>query len=273
MRSDDRAGLSYWDESWAKAQTAREVMIGGGLRNYVNRRFDALFRRHLATLPEGAKLVEIGCANSSWLPYFSKRYGLTVSGIDYSSLGCEQASQVLARAGVDGEIVLANLFEPPQRLVHSFDAAVSLGLVEHFGDTAKCVEAIARLVRPGGLVITLIPNLAGVLGPVQRVVDRRVYDVHVPLTAEALAAAHSAAGLQVKESGYLVPANFGICNASARPRTIGSLGMAAVVRALVALSVAAWVVDEHIARLPETRMFGGYAFCVATRTAQETTTS
>lgn len=269
----DRAGRTYWDESWAQAQTAREITISGNLRHYVNRRFDALFRQHLAALPSGAKLVEIGCANSSWLPYFAKRYGLTVSGIDYSSLGCEQASQVLARAGVDGEVVLGDLFDPPQRLLHSFDAAVSLGLVEHFSDTTKCVEAIGRLVRRDGLVITLIPNLSGILGPVQRVLDRRVYDVHVPLTAEMLAAAHSAAGLRVEDSGYLVPVHFGICNASSRPRTMWSLGMAVVVRALVALSVATWVVDERITRLPETRLFGGYAYCVATRRLEETTAS
>jgi len=261
---DDRAGRAYWDENWAKAQTAREVSIRGDLRGYVNRRFDALFRRHLRAIPADARLVEVGCANSAWLPYFAKRHGVAVSGIDYSALGCEQASQVLAVAGVQGDIFLADLFDPPARLVHSFDVAVSMGLVEHFGDTAMCLAAIAGLVRRGGLVITVVPNLAGMLGPIQRVLDHRIYDVHVPLTADALAAAHSAVGLRVRESGYLVPVNFGICNASPGGRTFRGRASRGIMKALVALSAAAWVIDERIARLPQTRLFAGYAFCVAT---------
>jgi SAM-dependent methyltransferase len=61
---------------------------------------------------------------------------------------------VLDAAGVPGEIVCADLFAPPPHLLAQFDVVVSFGVVEHFDDTAACVAACARLVKPGGLMVT-----------------------------------------------------------------------------------------------------------------------
>ncbi|WP_436620554.1 class I SAM-dependent methyltransferase [Sorangium sp. So ce136] len=44
--------------------------------------------------------------------------------------------------------------QPPERFVGAIDAVVSLGVVEHFEDTAGCLRACARYLRPGGRIIT-----------------------------------------------------------------------------------------------------------------------
>src|SRR5688572_27478744 len=186
----DRAGRDYWQNTWAHTPLARTIDPSvAGIRAYLDRRFDSLFERYLRNIPEKSKLIEVGCANSGWLPYFAKKFGFEISGLDYSPLGCQQTREILEREGLRGDVFCTDLFHPPDKILGSFDIAVSLGLVEHFENTSSPVAAIADLVRPGGLVLTTVPNLAGVLGPLQRLLNRAVFDAHLPLTADALAQA------------------------------------------------------------------------------------
>lgn len=207
--------------------------------------------------------MEIGCANSAWLPYFAKRFGFRVAGLDYSSVGCLRTEQVLAREGVPGDIVCGDLFLPPNWMLSQFEVALSFGVVEHFEDTVHSVRAITDLVRPGGIVFTIIPNLAGVLGPLQRFINKPVYDVHVPLTARGLAEAHREAGLRVVASDYLVPINLGICNLSGLSG-IRNSATGKVLRFLIRLSYFVWLLNE-IHPLPATRVFAGYSYCIGER--------
>src|SRR2546426_10662461 len=61
-------------------------------------------------------------------------------------------------------------------------------------------------------IITVIPNLAGVLGSLQKALDRSVYDVHVPLDRLRVAGAHREAGLEVIRCDYFLFANFCVLN-------------------------------------------------------------
>ena len=126
--------------------------------NAANRRFDALFRELFAGLPTPDALVEVGCARSAWLPYFGREFGFGLHGLDYSELGCEQERTILVESGLAGEITCADLFAPPRALLGAFDVVVSFGVVEHFSDTGAVTAAMAALLRPGGLLITVIPN-------------------------------------------------------------------------------------------------------------------
>lgn len=210
---EDLAGREYWDGLWEEGGLPRPAdPRRSGLGNYVVRRFDEYFRRRFGDqgLGEGARLLEVGCARSAWLPYFHRELGFRVAGLDYSEIGCRQARAVLERADVAGEIVHGDLFDPPDRLLGAFDVVVSFGVVEHFDDTADALRAMTRLVRPGGLVFVNIPNLAGLLGFLQRLLHRETYDLHVPLDREALARAHEEAGLRVMSCEYVLPASFGI---------------------------------------------------------------
>ncbi len=163
---------------------------------------------------KGATLLEIGCACSSWLPYFAKEYGFEVSGIDYSEIGCEQERQILYRAGVQGSIICADLFHPPDNLIEVFDVVLSMGVAEHFEDTSRYIQAVMRYMKKGGIVITIIPNMTGIIGWAQKTANRRVYDIHVPLTTEDLKRAHYDSGINVLTCDYLIPLNFGMCNLS-----------------------------------------------------------
>lgn len=137
-----------------------------------------------------------------------------MSGIDYSEKGCELARQNLELAGVSGDIYCSDLFCPPAELLGQFDVVVSFGLVEHFVETDRCVAALSRFVRPGGMLLTTSPNLAGAVGLLQRILGRDIYDKHRPLDRRMLLAAHGPSHLNVLDCDYLFFVNFGVVNLS-----------------------------------------------------------
>lgn len=263
----DKAGKAHWDRSWAEAPLPSAVdPRDRSLGNYVYRRLSAYYRGILEHEGEGKserRLVEVGCAHSRWLPYFHKELGYAVTGVDYSEIGVARTRRLLSQEGVPGQVHHADLFAPPPSLVGSFDVGFSNGLAEHFVDTAHCIAALARLLKPGGLLVTAVPNLAGAVGAVQKHFNRPVYDIHVPLDVAALRRAHEDAGLKVVDARYLVFSNFGVVNLLGLARTPSWMAKRVALALLVRLSMASWLVEEHAASLPGNRYTSPYVLCVA----------
>lgn len=212
----DRAGKAYWDALW-EGQPLPPPVDPTDLRlsNTVKLRFHELFQREFASLEAGARLLEVGCARSTWLPYFAREHGLAVAGLDYSEEGCDQARAILARAQVEGSVVHGDMFAPPDDLVGAFDVVVSFGLVEHFSDTAGAHAALAKFLKPGGILVTVIPNMGrSFVGSLQKVLDRHVYDVHIPLDRIQLARANLDAGLRLDWCRYFMSCNWNVINIS-----------------------------------------------------------
>jgi len=255
----EKVGKDYWERIWQPAELPRPVEPQRDtLRNHSYYEIHRALSRLVPALP-GARLIEFGCAQSSWLSYFAKHAAMRVAGIDYAPRGCEKAAAVLARDGVDGEIVQADFMAPPDRLLEAFDVGISFGVAEHFEDTAECLAAFRRFLRPGGTLVTVIPNMAGLAGTLQRWLDREVYDIHVVLDAPALAEAHRRAGLIDVRSEYLVCSNFGMVTLGAGRSPVKRL----LRLGLMGVSYALWFVDRSILRVPATRWLSPYIICAA----------
>ena len=206
----DRAGKGYWDELWSEASPRAPIDPGArGLNAFVTRRFHELFSE---TLPRGAQVLEVGCARSAWLPYFALELGAQVTGLDYSERGCAVEREMLRAAGVGGDVVCGDLFEQPAAMGGRFDAVVSLGVAEHFADSAACIRALGHYVAPGGQLVTVIPNMTGLVGVLQRRMNPAVFGIHVALRPEDLLAAHTAAGLEQVTCRHFLSTNFGVVN-------------------------------------------------------------
>jgi SAM-dependent methyltransferase len=204
-----KTSREFWDGVWAQqgAASALDPTSPALVRHY-DRMLDQAIAASLAHWGgRAASLIELGCGGSVYLPYFALRYGLAVAGLDYSDQGCARARAILDAHGAAGEIVEGDLFSPPEALRGRFDIVFSMGLLEHFDDTAAAVAAGAAFLRPGGLMLSIVPNMTGLPGLLQRALDPALYAVHVPLDAAALAAAHEAAGLAVLEARYLMTLN------------------------------------------------------------------
>ncbi len=201
----DKAGEAYWSSVWKQMPLpppidSEDKSLASHLNVSFHRTFQKLFKGYELN---GKLLLEVGCGNSVWLPYFAKQYGVKPFGIDYSKHGCEQAEAILKRERVSGNIYHADMFSPPESLKERFDIVVSLGVIEHFTDTIAAIRALSYFLKPGGLLLTSIPNHAGILGWLQKVINRPVYDIHVILDKEKLTKAIERAGMKNLHSTYL----------------------------------------------------------------------
>jgi len=262
----DKAGKSYWDDVWMDSPLPLPVNPKEThLDNYVNVRFHEFFASlFLKSDSRGKHLLEVGCAKSAWLPYFSQQFAFQVFGLDYSEIGCRQSQEILAKAGINGEIVCADFFSPPASMLGTFDVVVTFGVVEHFTDTRACLEAMARFLKPGGLLVTSIPNMTGWLGTIEKMINRPVYDIHVPLDAVALRQAHQRAGVKVLKCQYFLFTHFGVLNLnglhpSSRAWKIKTIS----IKVLFHLSKLVWWGEGILGPLPPNPWTSPYIICVA----------
>lgn len=252
----------YWDRYWRDWNTVKPGIDprAGGLRNYVYRHLHNVITEAIAPAKrEGARLIEIGCGGSRWLPYFASEHGYKVAGLDYSDVGVEASREILMQSGVEGDIVKGDLFDPPAELLGAFDVVFTNGLVEHFADTAGVIRACAAFARPGGLLFTLVPNMTGPLGALQRRADAAVYAVHTPLGPEALARHHEEAGLNVRWSRFVLAANFAMI--ALGPLERGALRMPTAL-AKLGLSTPFWLL-ESLGLYRPNAVTSPYVVCVA----------
>jgi len=265
----DRAGRDYWDDVWNGQPSPRIVgSADRGIRNYVTSRFCELLVDDLGPVLPG-RLIEVGCGNSAWLPWYSTGLGADVWGLDYSEPGCRRARAVLARSRTDGTIVCADMFDPPKELFRSFDAVVSWGVVEHFEDTPAALAAIADLLRPSGRMLTVIPNLAGAMGWLQKSMNRPVYDKHKVIDREQLTQAHRDAGLEVRRCEYFLPANFGVINLHDAPvGPVRALTQRVLVAGLARFAWMTWTIQRRTGWDFATKLWSPYVVASAHRASE-----
>ena len=210
----DKAGEAYWSELWHANSIPTPISTAkGSLGNYANECLHGYFSSIFSGQnTQEQSLLEVGCARSVWLPYFAREFGFTISGLDYSEFGCQQSKSILESAGVTGNIVCADLFTPPSSLLENFDVVVSFGVIEHFTDTSACVKSLSQFLKPGGILISIVPNMAGWTGILQKLLAPQVYSIHVPLNKNDLYSAHRMAGLSEISCAYFMGINLSVIN-------------------------------------------------------------
>jgi|UniRef100_A0A7V6A619 SAM-dependent methyltransferase len=261
----DKAGEQYWTKVWGGTSLPVPIRVEGrGPRAWFYREFHHLWERHLPSGEKTIKLLEIGCAQSRWLPYFARHWGYAVAGLDYSELGCLQSRALLEREGVEGEIFHQDLFSPLPGQLAGYDLVFSNGVVEHFDDTVAVLRQMATYLKPGGLMITLVPNLAGWLGYLQKLVSPEVMAIHRPLSREELGEAHAAAGLHPQVCTYLAFLHFSVVNSGDRWH---GWRKSCFCKGLKGATVLARTLCRLCPGLSSDRRTAGYIVCIAAKAA------
>jgi SAM-dependent methyltransferase len=258
----DKAGEQYWTEFWRGKKLPPPIRVEDcGPRAWFYQEFHHLWQSHLPSPANPTtRLLEVGCAQSRWLPYFAREWGYNVAGLDYSEIGCQQARALLFREGISGEIFCQNVFSPKPYQLSSFDLIFSNGVVEHFEDPGTVLTQMAAYLRPGGLVVTIVPNLSGWLGRLQHLVNPEVMATHCALTREELAEAHVDAGLLPRFSVYLAFLHFSVVNPGTRWRGWRKI---CFLKSLKGVTVLAGSIRRLCTRLPVDRRTAGYIACLA----------
>jgi SAM-dependent methyltransferase len=183
----DLAGEKFWDGFWQKQHGRR---FGGA--SHFHRCLLAEIRKYVKT---GTVFCEIGCGASAWMPILD-RLGADVWGIDYSAQGIAMARANLDKAGAKATLIECDVLAPGALPSGKFDVIFSAGFIEHFDNPATVLSVFRDALKADGVLITLIPNLVGWWGPLQRRVDPDLFAVHYPYDCDQLDRIHASAGVK-----------------------------------------------------------------------------
>ena len=116
----------------------------------------------LLRLPTDARVVDIACGKGEFLIRLAEVYGARGAGIDISPFHLADAERRLAKrapgVGVTFTRMDGSEFKPDEP--HSFDLASCIGASWVFGGHARTLDALIRMVKPGGWVIVGEPYWA-----------------------------------------------------------------------------------------------------------------
>ena len=116
--------------------------------SYPNKLTRYLFDRY--NFKRGQKFLDIGCGRGEFLNGFIK-CGLDGHGVDQSSTILSYFPDIkLKIADIEGEGL-------PYK-DSMFDIVYSKSVIEHFYDPTKLIKEIYRVLKPGGIVITMCPS-------------------------------------------------------------------------------------------------------------------
>jgi SAM-dependent methyltransferase len=144
----------------------------------------------------------MGGGGSRVLPYVGRNFGCRVFGSDFSLSGCRLLGANLELQGLHQAAVCEDLFQSSLS-GDAFDLVFSSGLIEHFDDTAAVVAEHLRVVKPGGRLVLIVPNLEGLQGRIWKRMARPLWEKHRVFGPEHLAGILNRLNLQSVECGYL----------------------------------------------------------------------
>ncbi len=121
-----------------------------GMREILFRVLDPLVAGH-----KGGRVLEAGCGTGYNARLLEIRYGWEMTALDLSGPAlryCQARGLYRVVRGDLGELPFAS---------HAFDAAVALDVLVYFkaGEEARALGELARVVRPGGLVVVRVAAL------------------------------------------------------------------------------------------------------------------
>jgi SAM-dependent methyltransferase len=115
-------------------------------------------RREIASLlhEDIGTVLEIGCGEGGTMEWIKRNYRVTfAAGVE---LDAEAGS--VARNIFDS-VEIGHVDEVPLKFaVQSFDMILCLDVLEHLPRPDRTLERICRLLRPGGIFVTSLPNVA-----------------------------------------------------------------------------------------------------------------
>lgn len=132
---------NYWRQEWLSS-----------LADAILPSEEEIFQRFIS---KGDLVVDYGCGPADRYSGFIEQLGAAYRGFDISRVaveeGCNNGKDVKLLTD-DGQTSCAN---------NEADAAVCLEVLEHLLKPSRAVSELARIIKPGGLVILSVPN-AGV---------------------------------------------------------------------------------------------------------------
>jgi len=144
------------------------------------------------------KLFELGCGSSLYLAK-SALSGWEVSGIDFNKKAIESLKNYLQNKGVKfGHLIFKDVFDYDCTLLaNKYDFLVSFGFLEHFRNPENILRRWCVILKPGGRVISVIPNLMSLNAKLLKRYNFQLWRKHIIITPLQFDRMHLDAGLRI----------------------------------------------------------------------------
>ncbi len=123
-------------------------------KNYDNYVWQARLQNIRRFIAPPADLLDIGCAFGGFIEA-AQAFGYRSQGLDISNYAVDYAHSQGLKTIHQGSLETSNF--PNQ----SFDIISLIEVMEHLPDPCKTLEALSRIIRPGGLVLLQTANFLG----------------------------------------------------------------------------------------------------------------
>jgi 2-polyprenyl-3-methyl-5-hydroxy-6-metoxy-1,4-benzoquinol methylase len=135
---------------------------------YSRRKIEQVLVRYLDALPDGARLLDVGCGTGDLLSRLGERF---------ECAGCDPSDEMLERArrhNPNAAIKRATAEELPYG-GGSYDVVLCIEVTRYLAAPAAALSEIARVLTPGGLaLVTFAPARSTTLYPIVNTLTSRV---------------------------------------------------------------------------------------------------
>jgi len=140
------ADQGYWENVWERELTSDYYKPFQAGRLY---EFERFFKRHL---PKDRLILEAGCGTPQWVVALNT-LGYNCVGLDYAITALRKARQMAGPLRlVSGDLTALGMADD------SFDAVISIGVVEHRKEGPEVfLNEMRRILNPGGLLLISVP--------------------------------------------------------------------------------------------------------------------
>jgi 2-polyprenyl-3-methyl-5-hydroxy-6-metoxy-1,4-benzoquinol methylase len=118
----------------------------------------ASHRLVLAAVPDGARVLDIGCA-TGYLAAELVRRGCTVVGVEFDPAAAQQARAVCSEVVV-GDLESAAVRAEVERAARGIDTIICADVLEHLRDPWAVLSWLRTLLPADGRAVVSVPNIA-----------------------------------------------------------------------------------------------------------------
>ena len=108
-------------------------------------------------IPGDARIVEIGCGTGQMSLYLARAHRVVI-GADLTRASLKLGAAAARRFGLDQVQFIETDLQGPGLRAGAFDVVYSSGVLHHTPDPRAAFASIARLVRPGGMIVLGLYN-------------------------------------------------------------------------------------------------------------------
>lgn len=184
----------HWDSLYRQRTSGKSIgslkaklklLVTGIFGKYIHNYSDyflweVLFNKYLPKT-NGLKILEAGSAPGTTLVRFHYAYGFIPYGVEYSDEGAALNRVAFASNNIDiDNVIHADFFSDifQNQYKQFFDIVLSVGFIEHFTEVEDVITKHLNLLKQGGYLIIIIPNLRGINGKLANLFNKNIMAMH-----------------------------------------------------------------------------------------------